>query len=147
MGRLDGTPTRALICVSSSPSHASQIVTSLTRFPFRTQVGTHGLIIDFTDPSSGAARSATYLPEIAERERWTRRGTIESLIRKAGYGGVIGEALLRALRVTRYQSSPLTRRYEEFEEARRRNAASAAKRRSGGGASGTQDGALPANGW
>jgi hypothetical protein len=64
---------------------------------------------------------------------------------------VIGDALLRALRVTRYQSSPLTRRYEEFEEARRRNAAAAAKRRSSGGgasgASGTQDGALPANGW
>jgi AMMECR1 domain-containing protein len=109
------------------------------------QVGTHGLIIDFQDPLSGAARSATYLPEIAERERWSRRAAIESLIRKAGYSGAIGDALLRSLRVTRYQSSPLTRRYEEFEEARRRNAEkSAAKRRS----SGTEGApAATANGW
>ena len=68
-------------------------------------------------------RSATYLPEIAAREGWSRRYTVESLIRKAGYGGAIGEPLLAALRVTRYGSSPLTRKFAEYaawaEERRR----------------------------
>jgi uncharacterized protein (TIGR00296 family) len=93
-------------------------------------VGVHGLIIDFRDPQSGASRSATYLPEIAEREGWTRRYTVESLVRKAGFNGAVAEPLLRALRVTRYRSSPLTRAYAdyaEFAEARRRNAAITSK--------------------
>jgi AMMECR1 domain-containing protein len=94
-------------------------------------VGTHGLIIDFRDPGNGRAHSATYLPEIAEREGWSRRYTVESLIRKSGFNGDVNEALLRTLRVTRYQSSPLTRRWQEYAEhaeARRRNAANAASR-------------------
>ena len=47
---------------------------------------------------------------------------MESLIRKAGYGGAIGEPLLAALRVTRYGSSPLTRKFADYAawaEARR----------------------------
>ena len=94
------------------------------------EVGVHGLIVDFRDPGSGASRSATYLPEIAAREGWTRRYTVESLVRKAGYEGAVGAPLLASLRVTRYRSSPLTRAYAdyaEFAEARRRNAANAAR--------------------
>lgn len=49
------------------------------------QVGVHGLIIGFRDPGTGASRSATYLPEIAHREGWSRRYTVESLCRKAGF--------------------------------------------------------------
>jgi len=32
------------------------------------QVGTHGLIIEFTDPNNNVRRSATYLPEVAAHE-------------------------------------------------------------------------------
>jgi hypothetical protein len=57
---------------------------------------------------------------------------VESLVRKSGFDGkVIAEALLSALQVTRYRSSPLTRAYAdyaEFAEARRRNAAKAASK-------------------
>ena len=49
------------------------------------QVGTHGLIINFVEPGTGMRRSATYLPEIAHREGWTKRYTLESLILKSGY--------------------------------------------------------------
>jgi AMMECR1 domain-containing protein len=101
-------------------------------------VGTHGLLIHFCDPASGAQRSATYLPEIAAREGWSRRGTVESLLRKAGYNGSVSEALLRQLRVTRYQSSPLTRSYGEYAQAAeerahaaQRNAAAQARREGG----------------
>ena len=93
-------------------------------------VGTHGLIVDFADPATGARRSATYLPEIAAREGWSRRYTVESLLRKAGYDGAVSDRLLASLQVTRYQSSPLTRAYADyadFAEARRRNARNAAK--------------------
>ena len=65
------------------------------------EVGTHGLIVDFADPSSGARRSATYLPEIAAREGWSRRYTVESLLRKAGYDGPISDKLLASLTVVR----------------------------------------------
>lgn len=36
-------------------------------------------------PVQGVARSATYLPEIAEREGWTLEETIKTLVRKSGY--------------------------------------------------------------
>lgn len=75
------------------------------------QIGVHGIIIDFIDPQArfvtlrrgaaqrcylltparfvpraqGVARSATYLPEIAEREGWTLQETILSLVRKSGF--------------------------------------------------------------
>lgn len=94
-------------------------------------VGLHGLIIDFRDPKSGTLRSATYLPEIAAREGWSRRTAVESLVRKSGFSGAVSDALLGSLRVTRYRSSPLTRAYAdyaEFAEARRRNALAAAKK-------------------
>jgi AMMECR1 domain-containing protein len=94
-------------------------------------VGTHGLIIAFRDPHSGAQRSATYLPEIAAREGWSRRAAVESLVRKSGYGGPITERLLGGLAVTRYQSSAMTRRYEEYAEATRRNAAAARAKAAG----------------
>jgi AMME syndrome candidate gene 1 protein len=45
-------------------------------------VGTHGLIIDFTDPHDGARRSATFLPEVAEQQGWARGETIEHLVKK-----------------------------------------------------------------
>lgn len=81
-------------------------------------VGTHGVIIAFTDPQSGVQRSATYLPEIARREGWTQRATVESLVLKAGYTGALSSALLSSLRVTRYQSSLLTRTYAHYLAAR-----------------------------
>ena len=48
-------------------------------------MGIHGLIISFRDPDTGVRRSATYLPEIAHREGWTVRYTVESLCRKSGF--------------------------------------------------------------
>eukprot|EP00775_Hariotina_reticulata_P013589 gene13589-13714_t len=69
------------------------------------EIGTHGLIIEFTDPLLQCKRTATFLPEVAADQGWTRRQCIESLIRKAGYTGAPSQALLDSLWITRYQSS------------------------------------------
>lgn len=48
------------------------------------QIGTHGLIIEFTDPVMQCKRTATFLPEVAADQGWSQRQCIESLVRKAG---------------------------------------------------------------
>eukprot|EP00245_Coleochaete_scutata_P006172 TRINITY_DN2037_c0_g1_i1.p1 TRINITY_DN2037_c0_g1~~TRINITY_DN2037_c0_g1_i1.p1 ORF type:complete len:211 (-),score=20.85 TRINITY_DN2037_c0_g1_i1:15-647(-) len=79
------------------------------------EVGKHGMIIEFTDPQN-LYRSATYLPEVAEQEGWTKLEAVDSLMRKAGYNGPITDSLRRKVRVTRYQSSLYTLHYREYEE-------------------------------
>lgn len=78
------------------------------------EVGKHGLIIEFTDPDYTTRRSATYLPEVAAHEGWTKIETIDSLMRKAGYNGSISESLRRKLRITRYQSTLYTMHYNDY---------------------------------
>ncbi|GBG63959.1 hypothetical protein CBR_g39962 [Chara braunii] len=77
------------------------------------EVGKHGMILEFTDPHN-SRRSATYLPEVAEQEGWTKLETIDSLVRKAGYMGPITDSLRRKLRITRYQSSLYTLNYKDY---------------------------------
>ncbi|KAK8964697.1 hypothetical protein KSP40_PGU014881 [Platanthera guangdongensis] len=47
-------------------------------------------------------------------DRWTKMEAIDSLMRKAGYNGVITEALRKRLRITRYQSSLYTMHYSDY---------------------------------
>lgn len=79
------------------------------------EVGKHGMILEFTDPHN-IRRTATYLPEVAVQEGWTKKEAVESLMRKSGYMGPINDALRRKLRVTRYQSSLFTMSYAMYEE-------------------------------
>ncbi|XP_068660194.1 uncharacterized protein At2g38710-like [Aristolochia californica] len=78
------------------------------------EIGKHGLIIEFTDPDYNVRRNATYLPEVAAHEGWTKTETIDSLMRKAGYNGPITESLRKRVRVTRYQSTLYTMRYSDY---------------------------------
>ncbi|KAJ8499725.1 hypothetical protein OPV22_010277 [Ensete ventricosum] len=78
------------------------------------EVGIHGLIIEFTDPDYNTRRSATYLPEVAAHEGWTKAETIDSLMRKAGYNGAISESLRNRLHITRYQSTLYTMHYRDY---------------------------------
>ncbi|XP_065871225.1 uncharacterized protein At2g38710 [Euphorbia lathyris] len=78
------------------------------------EIGKHGLIIEFNDPDNNARRSATYLPEVAAHEGWTKIEAIDSLMRKAGYGGIITESLRKTIRLTRYQSTLFTLSYSEY---------------------------------
>ncbi|XP_020085538.1 uncharacterized protein At2g38710-like isoform X4 [Ananas comosus] len=78
------------------------------------EIGKHGLIIEFTDPDCNIRRSATYLPEIAAQEGWTKIETIDSLMNKAGYYGFINESLRKKLHVTRYESTLYTMHYSDY---------------------------------
>jgi len=78
------------------------------------EVGTHGMIIDFEDPTSGRPLSATYLPEIAHQQGWTKQECIDSLMQKAGYYGKVTDALRNTIKLTRYQSSLHTLSYQEY---------------------------------
>ncbi|XP_010031286.2 uncharacterized protein At2g38710 [Eucalyptus grandis] len=77
------------------------------------EVGKHGIIIEFTDDFN-TRRSATYLPEVAAHEGWTKIKAIDSLMQKAGYSGTITEPLRRRIRLTRYQSTLFTMHYSDY---------------------------------
>ncbi len=47
-------------------------------------VGTHGLICEFQDPVRRCKRSATFLPEVAAEQGWSKLQCIDALIRKSG---------------------------------------------------------------
>ncbi|GAV68160.1 AMMECR1 domain-containing protein [Cephalotus follicularis] len=78
------------------------------------EIGRHGIIIEFTDPNNNTRRSATYLPEVAAHEGWTKIEAIDSLMRKSGYSGAITESLRRRIRLTRYQSTIFTLQYSDY---------------------------------
>ena len=75
-------------------------------------VGTHGIDIRFED-KNGKSYSATFLPEVAEEEKWDQETTLMFLIRKAGYKGSL-ENVYENMEVTRYQSIKKTISYEEY---------------------------------
>ncbi|KAK9078710.1 hypothetical protein SSX86_002767 [Deinandra increscens subsp. villosa] len=78
------------------------------------EVGKHGMIIEFTDPDNNIKRSATYLPEVAAQEGWTKIEAIDSLMKKAGYNGTITESVRKRIHLTRYQSSLYTMHYGDY---------------------------------
>ena len=73
--------------------------------------------------SQGVSRSATYLPEIAEREGWSKLEAIESLVRKSGWDGVVTPSTLVC---TRYQSTLSSMTYSTYTANRGRATATAA---------------------
>lgn len=85
-------------------------------------IGTHGVTIEFKDPS-GTSRSAVYLPDVIPEQGWTHDETIESLIRKSGYTRAITPELKARLRTTRYISTKWTVPYERWAAMRHRVAA------------------------
>jgi len=84
------------------------------------EIGTHGIIIDFTDPK-GVNRGATYLPEVASEQGWDQEETLKSLIKKSGYDGQVSDSLLQNIILTRYQSSKSNLHYKEYISLKGRN--------------------------
>lgn len=78
------------------------------------EIGVHGIIIEFRD-ADGRNYSATYLPEIAEEQKWNKEECIESLVRKSGYQGHVTTELKLSLKTTRYQSTLCSMTYREYE--------------------------------
>lgn len=97
-------------------------VTLLTDFepisrPFDWEIGKHGLRISFT--WNGRRYGATYLPDVAREQGWTKEDTIVSLMRKAGWTGRREEwERVQDLNVVRYQGRRATLGYNGWREWR-----------------------------
>lgn len=66
-------------------------------------------------------RTATYLPEVAREQGWTKLQAIDSLLRKGGYRSPISEDLRKSIVLTRYQTEKCTITYDEYVRTRRRH--------------------------
>ncbi|RKP17714.1 hypothetical protein ROZALSC1DRAFT_30516 [Rozella allomycis CSF55] len=71
-------------------------------------VGIHGIKINYK------SHSATYLPEVAHNQGWTKYETIVSLLKKAGYYGHINDTVLDSLSLVRYKSCKHEAHYQEW---------------------------------
>lgn len=66
-------------------------------------LGTHGIRISFVH--RGRRYGATYLPDVAVEQGWTKEETIESLMQKAGWDGGVGSVARRLLRASGKESN------------------------------------------
>lgn len=105
------------ISLSELPS-LSTSVTLLTSFTPCTHaldwdLGTHGIRIAFQH--HGKRYNATYLPDVAVEQGWTREETMVSLMRKAGWVGRSREwREVTGLTVVRYQGKKTSLGYDEW---------------------------------
>ena len=83
------------------------------------QVGVHGIQIEFIDGDH--TKSATYLPEVALEQEWTKIETIDSLLHKGGYRNKVTEEYRSTIGLTRYQTEKCLVTYEEYSRLRRRH--------------------------
>ena len=80
-------------------------------------IGLHGVRIHFRT-ENGSKRSATFLPQVALDQGWTKVQTIDSLLRKADYRGPITENVRNSIRLTRYTCEKVSVSYQEFQNYR-----------------------------
>ncbi|WFC97430.1 hypothetical protein MYAM1_000143 [Malassezia yamatoensis] len=79
------------------------------------QLGFHGVYIEFKHPLMPREElTATFLPEVATAQSWSKQQTIDTAIRKAGWNGAITQELLDSLRVSRYTSSKCNASYAQY---------------------------------
>jgi AMMECR1 domain-containing protein len=76
----------------------------------------HGLRISFTD--NNRRYGATYLPNIAAEQGWSKEETLLSLMRKAGWNGRKEDWQKMDVNVIRYQGKKVELGYIEWEEWR-----------------------------
>lgn len=83
---------------------------------FDWEMGVHGVYVSFVMPVGGQAMSttATFLPEIAPAQGWSKQETIVHAILKAGWSGQITDSFMRNVRLWRYKSTTATATYKDF---------------------------------
>ncbi|KAI1385407.1 AMMECR1 domain-containing protein [Hypoxylon trugodes] len=80
------------------------------------EIGTHGLRISFTE--RGRRYGATYLPDVAAEQGWTKEETLVSLMRKAGWVGKKDKWQGVDLKVVRYQGRKKSLQYPAYKQWR-----------------------------
>lgn len=86
------------------------------------EIGVHGIVIRFS--ISGQSYKAIFLPEVAKEQGWTRRQTLEHLIKKAGYTGRVTPNVLEGVDLERFVSSKAEATYMEWKQHRQISVAS-----------------------
>ncbi|KAI9504919.1 hypothetical protein GGI25_001718 [Coemansia spiralis] len=81
-------------------------------------IGTHGVWLEFRTPG-GRKRTATFLPEIAKEQGWSKIETIDHLLRKGGYELTITPEFRESTKLTRYQSQKAYLPYSEYLDMRK----------------------------
>ncbi|MCJ1378090.1 hypothetical protein MMC17_001186 [Xylographa soralifera] len=85
--------------------------------PLEWNVGTHGIRISFS--YHGRHYGATYLPDVAVAQGWTREETMISLMRKAGWSGRSSDwKKVGDLKCIRYEGKVATLRYPQYKDWR-----------------------------
>lgn len=77
------------------------------------KLGKHGIRIEFYT-ERGEKRSATFLPEVAVEQGWTKVETIDFLLKKGGFKGKITTEVRQSILLTRYQSEKITVSYNDY---------------------------------
>ncbi|KAH0786424.1 AMME syndrome candidate 1 protein-like [Histomonas meleagridis] len=75
------------------------------------EVGVHGIRL-FID----GGYQATFLPEVAKEQNWTKEETLKELALKAGYYGKFDQQAMKKAKIERYQSSKCSAKWSEYEE-------------------------------
>jgi len=98
-------------------------VTLLTNFsapdkdPMNWTIGKHGLRISFS--YHGRKYGATYLPDVAKEQGWTKEEALVSLMRKAGWTGRKDDwRRVQGLEIVRYEGSKIALNYDEWKDWR-----------------------------
>lgn len=101
---------------SFSPLPSSETTTSIESFNSISSLPPYHLP-SFSSSGSHSRRkiwTATYLPEVAEAQGWSKIEAIDSALQKAGYTDSVEEGLRRGMRVSRYKSEKIEVRYGEW---------------------------------
>lgn len=86
-----------------------------TRDPMAWEIGRHGIRISFS--YHGRRFGATYLPDVAKEQGWTKEEAIVSLMRKAGWSGKKDEwRRVMGLELVTYEGKKVSLNYDEFKE-------------------------------
>ncbi|CAB4003614.1 Hypothetical predicted protein, partial [Paramuricea clavata] len=80
---------------------------------FDWEIGIHGIRIEFYN-EKGNKRTATYLPEVAREQGWTKVQAIDSLLRKGGFKGTITPEIRNSTKLVRYRSEKVSVHYNEY---------------------------------
>jgi uncharacterized protein (TIGR00296 family) len=97
-------------------------VTLLTNFehadgPLDWELGKHGIRIKFR--FNGRQYGATYLPDVATEQGWTKEEALDSLLQKAGWRGNDGDwKTIDGLALERYQGKKVTLEFAEYKSWR-----------------------------
>ena len=84
---------------------------------FDWDLGTHGIRISFQ--YHGRRHGATYLPDVAVEQGWTKEETLVSLMRKGGWNGRRSEWRdVKSLQVVRYEGKKASLDYSEWKKWR-----------------------------